>query len=80
MATKNSIDNAVQDLTIDPGATGDSFIQFDINATGEFRIGVDDASGDAFVIAQGSALGTNDTFVMTAAGERTMPLQSAFLA
>lgn len=67
-------------LSLDPGASGDSFVQFDINATGEFRIGVDDDDGDAFKISQGSALGTNDTFIMSAAGERTMPLQPAFLA
>jgi len=79
MARKNSIDNFTQDLTVDPGASGDSFIQFDINGTGEFRIGVDDTD-DSFRISQGSALGTNDTFVMTDAGERTMPLQPAFLA
>jgi hypothetical protein len=79
MAKKNSVNNATGDLTIDPGASGDSFVQFDINGTGEFRIGVDDDASDAFKVSQGSALGTNDTFVMTAAGERTMPLQPAFL-
>ena len=79
MATKNAINNKSQDLTVDPGASGDSFVQFDINTTGEFRIGVDDTD-DSFRISQGSALGTNDTFVMTASGERTMPLQPAFLA
>lgn len=79
MADKNSIDNATQDLTIDPGASGDSFVQFDINATGEFRIGVDDTD-DSFRISQGSALGTNDTFVITDSGEITEPLQPAFLA
>lgn len=80
MAKNNAIDSAVPELTIDPGASGDSFIQFDINGTGEFRIGVDDTDGDAFIIAQGSALGTSNTFRMSAAGERTMPLQPAFLA
>ena len=79
MATNNSINNETQELTVDPGASGDSFVQFDINGTGEFRIGVDDDASDAFKISQGSALGTNDTFVMTASGERTMPLQPAFL-
>ena len=78
MATQNSIDKKSGNLTVDPGASGDSFVQFDINSTGEFRIGVDDTD-DSFRISQGSALGTNDTFVMSDAGERTMPLQSAFL-
>ena len=79
MAKNNAINNQSSQLTIDPGASGDSFIQFNINTTGEFRIGVDDDASDAFKISQGSALGTNDTFIMSAAGERTMPLQPAFL-
>lgn len=78
--TQNSINNNASSFTIDPGASGDSFVQFDINATGEFRIGVDDDADDSFKISQGSALGTNDTFVMSAAGELTMPLQPAFNA
>jgi len=85
MASNNAIDNtsnplSATALTIDPGASGDSYIQYSINGTGEFRIGVDDDAADAFKISQGSALGTTDTFVMTAAGERTMPLQPAFFA
>jgi len=80
MAKINAISNKSAELTVDPGASGDSFVQFDINTTGEFRIGVDDDASDAFKISQGSALGSNDTFVMSAAGERTMPLQPAFLA
>jgi len=79
MATKNSINNQTQDITIDPGASGDSKIQLSINGTGEFIIGVDDDASDAFKISQGSALGSNDTFIVTAAGEITKPLQPAFL-
>jgi len=77
MAIVNSINNKTSELTVDPGASGDSFVQFNIG-TGKFRIGVDDTD-DSFRISQGSALGTNDTFIMSSAGERTMPLQSAFL-
>lgn len=47
MATKNSIGNKSQDLTLDPGASGDSFVQFDINGTGKFRVGVDDNAADS---------------------------------
>lgn len=83
--TQNSINNtaaAFTDLstTIDPGASGDSFIQFDINGTGEFRLGVDDDDGDSLKLSQGSALGTNDTYVITSDGEITAPLNPAFLA
>ena len=85
MATQNSIDHisnplASSAVTVDPGAAGDSYVQFNINTTNKFRIGSDDDAGDAFKISQGNALGTNDTFVMTTSGERTMPLQPAFLA
>lgn len=85
MATQNAINQESKPLsstavTIDPGVSGDSYVQFDINTTGEFRIGVDDDDADKFKISQGSALGTNDTFIMTANGERTMPLQPACLA
>lgn len=80
MAGINSINNASGSLTINPGTTGDSYIQFDINATGEFRMGVDDDDGDAFKLSLGSALGTNDSFVMNTDGIRTLPLQPAFLA
>ena len=78
MAKQNSIDNATQDLTITP-ATGDSTIQFSINGTTEFIIGVDDDADDSFKIANGSALGTNDYLVMSPDGIMTLPLQSAFL-
>ena len=80
MAKINSINNKSGSLEVDSGASGDSYVQFSINTTGEFRIGVDDDDGDAFKISQGSALGSNDMFVMTATGECTMPLQPAFLA
>lgn len=66
-------------LTIDPGASGDAFVQFDINSSGAFRIGVDDTD-DSFRISQGSALGTNDTQIITEEGEITFPLTPAFLA
>lgn len=79
MAKINSIGNSTGSLSIDPGAAGDSFVQFSINATPEFIIGCDDTD-DSFRIANGSALGTTDYFVMSAAGERTMPLQPCFCA
>lgn len=80
MATKNSISHKSGDLTVDPGASGDSFVQFDINTTGEFRIGIDDDDSDKFKISQGSALGSNDTLTITAAGEIREPLNPAYLA
>jgi len=80
VAKINNTNNASGSLTIDPGASGDSFLQFNLaSTTNEFIIGVDDTDSDAFVIAQGGALGTTNTFRMSAAGERTLPLQCFFL-
>lgn len=82
--TNNSINNTSNPLastavTIDPGASGDGYVQFDINTTGEYRVGVDDTDGDAFKISNGSALGTNDHLVIAAGGQKTLPLQPSFL-
>ena len=78
MAQNNAINNKTTQLTIDPGAYGDSFVQFAINTTDEFRMGVDDDASDAFVISQGGALGSSNTYVITADGEVTQPLNPAF--
>lgn len=78
MAVKNSINNFTTELTVIAGFTGDSFVQFVTGSGGEFRIGIDETD-DSFRISQGTALGTNDTFIMTDRGERTMRLNPAFL-
>lgn len=80
MGKNNSINNASGSFAIDPGTSGDSYIQYSINGTGEFCIGVDDDASDAFKLSQGSALGTNDTYILSSAGIATMPLQPGFSA
>jgi len=81
MATQNTINKKSGSLTIDPGVSGDSYLQLDINGTNEFIIGVDDDASDAFKISLEGTLGAvnKDTFIMSAAGERTMPLQPCFM-
>jgi|GEM_PF-914834 len=69
-----------ENITIDPGASGDSWLQFNINTTNEFRIGVDDDDSDKFKISVGGALGSNDAFEVDANGIISLPLQSGFLA
>jgi hypothetical protein len=76
----NNINNETENLTIDPGASGDSYIQLDINGAGIFRFGVDDDDGDKLKIARWSNLATNNFFVMTSSGERTLPRHPAFSA
>ena len=79
MAQNNSINNKTSTLTVDPGASGDSFIQHDINAVNKYITGVDDVDGDAYKISQGNDLGTNNHFKMTTDGERLLPLNPCFL-
>lgn len=45
-------------------ASGDPYLQFDINGTDKFRVGVDDTDSDKFKVSAGSALGTNDALVI----------------
>jgi len=80
MATINSINKLTQNLTVDPGVAGDAYIQHRRVSTPVFSMGVDDDAGDSFKISHSAALGTSDVFIMTQNGERTLPLQSLFLA
>ncbi len=80
MPILNSINNASSQLTIDQQVAVDSYIQYAINSTAKYRFGIDQSDSNALKISLGNALGTNDAFVMTTAGEQTLPLQPAFLA
>lgn len=75
MAKMNVINNISPNLTINPGDTTDSYLQFSINNTDEWRIG-GDATDDSYRISQGSALGTNDVLNIDANGIVLTPLQS----
>jgi hypothetical protein len=79
MTTNNSINRRTFNLTIDPGASGDSFIQYEIDGTGYYRIGVDAADENKFKISYGPTFG-NDYLVIDSNGARTLPHQSSFLA
>lgn len=85
MATNNSINNTSNPLattaaTIDPAAAADSYVQFNVNGSGKFRVGDDQSASDAFKISAGSGLGTNDTLIMTTSGQQRLPLQPSFVA
>ena len=84
MATKNSINNisnplSASAITVDPGASGDSYIDLNINTVQKYRIGIDDTDGDSFKLAP-AALGTGDLWKITSGGNVTHRLSSAVLA
>lgn len=79
MATQNCINNssfpvAATAVTIDPGSSGDSYVQLAINTTDKFILGVDDTD-DSFAISSGSALGTTNRLNITADGFVSVPAQ-----
>lgn len=84
MQIRNLSANAAAEATIgivvqDGG--GDASVAFQAGGIIDFRMGVDNSvAGDPFKISSGAAIGTNDTFIITSAGEITQPLQPAFLA
>ena len=85
MATHNIINQASNPLsstaiTIDPAASADSYVQYNISTAAKFRDGVDQSDSDAYKISQGNALGTNDCMTVSSVGEILRPLQPAFLA
>jgi len=76
--TINSINNKSSELTIDPGASGDSLLQFSIGGTDKFSVFVDDDDSDKFkILPEGAASGA---LVIESTGEVTKPLQSAAAA
>lgn len=66
-------------LTVGGGNVGDPRTTYTVTGAQSFTAGIDNSTSDSFKISASTALGTTDTFVMTTAGERTMPLQPAFL-
>ena len=77
MATNNAANTQSGAITLEK-ATSD--LQTTYIGANTWSTGLDDDAGDAYKISQNAALGTTDVFIMTTAGERTMPLQPAFLA
>jgi hypothetical protein len=71
---------ARETITVGGASAGDPSINWNISGVSDWEMGIDNGDSDKLKISQGTALGTNDTWIMTTAGERTMPLQPAFWA
>ncbi len=71
---------ARETITVGGASAGDPSLNFNVSGTTDFEMGIDNNDSDKLKISQGTALGTNDTWIMTTSGERTMPLQPQFLA
>lgn len=61
-------------------SAGDATYQANVFGTTTWTWGLDNSDSDAYVLAQGSALGTNNVMRASVAGEINYPLQPAFSA
>ncbi len=84
LTVTNPADNASSaarvSISVGGASAGDSSLNFNVLSLTDFEIGIDNNDDDKLKISASSTLGTNDTFIMTTAGERTLPLQPAFQA
>lgn len=71
---------ARETIVVGGGTAGDPTINWNVSGVTNWEMGIDNSVTDNLTISQGTALGTNDTWRMTTAGQRTLPLQSAFRA
>lgn len=66
-------------ITVGGGTAGDPTINWNVAAATDWEMGIDNSDADKWKLAEGTALGTNDTIVAFTAGEVLKPRQPAFL-
>ena len=79
-ASNTASSAARETIVVGGGTAGDPTLNFNVSGVTNWEMGIDNSVTDNLTISQGTALGTNDVWRMTVAGERTMPLQPAFCA
>ena len=65
-------------ITVGGATSSDPSLNFNVTGATDWEIGIDNSASDFLKISNSTSLGTNDYWIMTTAGERTMPLQPAF--
>lgn len=72
---------AMDQLTVAGTSAGDAFTTYTVSGTTNWSVGTDNSvTGDPFVIAASTALGTTNIMSALTSGEINYPLQPAFLA
>lgn len=84
LTVENSSDTASSGAEIVSSVGGtsaaDAVYKSEVSGTQTYTWGIDNDADDTWKLAASATLGSTDTFIMTSAGERTMPLNPAFLA
>ena len=79
-ASNTAASQARQHISVGGPLSGDPFINFNIDATQDWSMGIDNSDNDSYKLSASSSLGTSDVMVCTTSGEITQPLQPSFLA
>lgn len=73
--------NALHQITVAGTSAGDAFSTYTVAATTNWSLGVDNSvTGDPFVVAASTALGTTNIMSALTSGEINFPLQTSFFA
>lgn len=67
-------------ITVGGASADDAWLTWNVNSATDWSMGIDNDDSDKLVMSQNATLGTTNVWEMTTAGERTMPLQPAFIA
>lgn len=79
-ASNTASSAARETIVVGGGTAGDPTLNFNVSGVTNWEMGIDNSVSDNLTISQGTALGTNDVWRMTTAGQRTLPLQPVFSA
>jgi hypothetical protein len=71
---------ALSTITVGGASSGDAWQKWSVNSVTDWSMGIDNDDSDKLIMSQAGTLGSNNVWEMTTAGERTMPLQPAFIA
>ncbi len=76
----NTGSNAQLHVQVGGVSGGDPSVRYDVTGATTWTHGIDNSDGDAWVISNSGAIGTNNAIRVSTAEEVTMPAQPAFLA
>lgn len=71
---------ARETITVGGGTAADPTINWNVSGVTDWEMGIDNSDSDKWKLAQGTALGTNDTITAFTGGQVLKPRQPAFFA
>ncbi len=71
---------ARETITVGGATAADPTLNFNVSGVTNWEMGIDNSDSDAFVVAQGTALGTSNAIHIDTSGQINYPLQPSFLA